>query len=126
MHVGSHHAAKRQLHQVPANQFRRRHSLPCAVSLDGGVEGQTGLQGSKSGLRAAFLKVGQRGVEYEQGGDDGSLVILVEDRLQQNGRFEQPWHRCPEFGECIAQWMSRRIRHCIGAVGLKPGMRVIA
>ena len=126
MHIRGDHAAKRQLHQVAAYQFRRGYSLPFAVSLDRGVERQTGFESSKSGLSAAFLEVSKSRVEKEQSCYDSSFVILMQDGLKHNGRFKQPWYRRPEFSQCIAQWMSRRVRHCIGTVFFKTGARFFA
>jgi hypothetical protein len=126
VHIRSHDAAKRQLHQVAAYQFRRGHSLPLAVSVDRGVERQTGFESSKGGLSATLLEVSECRVENEQRCYYTSFVILMQDGLKHDGGFKQPWYRRPEFGRCVAQWMCRRVRHGIGTVSLKTGARLIA
>jgi hypothetical protein len=47
----------------------------------------------------------------------------MQDDLKYNGRFQQPWYRRPKLGQCTAQWMSGRVRHCVGTVFFEPGAR---
>ena len=74
---------------------------------------------------AILLKVGERRIEDQKGRDDRSLVIHMQHKLKHNGGFKQPWNRRPELRHCIAERMSRRIRHCIGTVFFKTSMRLI-
>ena len=126
MHIRGDHTTERQLHQVATYQFRRRHSFPSAISLDRGVERQAGFESGKGGLSTTLLEIGKRRVEYKKGRYYASFVVLMQDGLKHDGRFEQPWHRRPEFCQCIAQRMSGRIRHRIGAVFLKTRAGVLA
>ena len=126
VHIRGHDSAKRQLHLVAAHQFRRWYCLPFAVPLDRGVECQTRFESSESCQGAAFLEVSQSRVENEQRCYDTSFVILMQDGLKHDGRFKQPWHGSPEFGQSVAQWMSRRVRHCIGPVLFKKSARFFA
>jgi hypothetical protein len=63
MHVGSNHAAQRQLQKIATHQLCGRHSLPDPVTPDGGIEGEPRFQGKESSLGAAFLEVSQCRVE---------------------------------------------------------------
>ncbi len=74
----------------------------------------------------ALLQPGERRIKNQQSADDSSLVILMQHKLKHNGGFEQPWNRRPEFGQGIAQWMSRGIRCGIGPVLFKTGSGLIA
>jgi len=75
-----------------------------------------GFQSSKGGLSALSWKKARAALEQEQSCYHNASSILMQDGLKHDGRFKQPRYRAPKFGQCIAQWMSRCVRHCIGAI----------
>jgi hypothetical protein len=84
MHVCGDHATQRELDQIAAYQFRGRYSFPNAIALDRGVEGEPRFQCRQGGLGAPLLEVGKRSIEYQQGRNDRSLVILMQHKLEHN------------------------------------------
>src|ERR1017187_1925862 len=93
---------------------------------DRSVKSQTRLQGRKRSLGTALLEIGERSIEDQQGRNHCRFVVLMQHDLKDNRNFKQPWDRRPELGHCIAKWMSRSIRHCIGAILFKTDARLIA
>jgi hypothetical protein len=74
------------------------------------------LQCGERGLSAAFLKVGQRGIENQKPCDHFRFKVLVEYNLENNGEFKQPRNRRPELDQHISQRVSGCVRHRIRTV----------
>ena len=72
-----------------------------------------------------LLKPSQSGVKNQQARDDGSLEILMQPYLQQDGSLKQPWNRRPKLDQGIAKGVSGRIRHGVRPVFVQTNLRRI-
>ena len=125
MHVGRDDSSEGELDEIATDELCGGEGLPGGVAADGGVEGEAGLEGGEGGLGAAFLHVGEGGVEDEEDCNDGGLEIFVEEELEGDGGFEEPGDGCPELGESVAKGMRGGVGHGVGAVVLEAAAGVV-
>jgi len=108
------------------HQLSREYRFPRAVAADGRVQREPRLQRGKGRLGAALLEQPERGVEYQKSGDDRGLDILAERQFEHDRSLEHPRNRRPEFFDCHAQRMQRRVGHRVRAELLQPAARFVA
>ena len=77
-------------------------------------------------LRPTFLEQPERGIEHQEGSNDGSLDIFAEHQFEKDRRFEHPRKGRPELFERHSEGVHARIGHCVWAKSLQSAAGLIA
>ena len=114
-HVGGHDAALAQMNQVVGHQFLRADGVPLAVAPHAGLDVELLPQQRQRLLGFALLQKTEHRVHHQQPGDDARLDPFAQEKLDDDGRFQQPRDRRPEPAEELAQRMRLFLAHGVGA-----------
>ena len=119
--VGRNDHAEADLDDVARHQRRGRHRLPSAVAQRRRLRRQALFQRRQRVRRLAVLPEFEPGIEEQQGGDDGEVLPVADQRRDDGRRLDHVGDRADEVSDQLGEHALLTLEQRVGAVLARAG-----